>query len=617
MIDDLLAAVGLTRTRPAGGPNSPASTELETAPAPDSVLVEPQHVRIGDSYAATFAVTGYPAEVTPGWLEPLLSYPGRLDVSLHIEPVPPPVAADRLRKQRARLESGRAQQHQRGRLDDPALDAAASDAAELAGRIARGEGKLFRVGLYLTVHAQTRTQLAADTARVKALAASLLLELQPTTWRALQGWTTSLPLAVDAIKLRRTMDTAALAAAFPFTSPDLPKPSTVDREGRPAAGPVLYGTNTYSAGVVVWDRWSADNHNSITLARSGAGKSYFTKLDLLRNLYHGVAGYVIDPENEYIPLTRHVGGTVIALGAPGVRLNPLDLPTTNPQPDALARRGLFLHTLIGVLLGRTLSPQAAAALDRAVTAAYHHAGITSDPRTWRRPAPLLCDVTDALTGDTDPVGAALASYLAPYTTGTFRGLFDGPSTATPDGHLVTFTLRDTPDEMLPAATLLALDAVWRNVATAPTGTRSLVVVDEAWLLLRTGAGADWLYKLAKRARKYAAGLALVTQDVSDMLSTDLGRAVAANAATQVLLRQAPQAIEQVCDAFDLTAGERAVLLAARRGDGLLVAGRHRVGFHALASPAEHAALLAHDTNHGDVDPGPWPGPGADGDLIDP
>ncbi|MBO0819167.1 MAG: conjugal transfer protein TraC, partial [Actinobacteria bacterium] len=243
-------------------------------------------------------------------------------------------------------------------------------------------------------------------------------------------------------------------------------------------------------------------------------------------------------------------------------------------------------------LGQALDAEAAAALDRAVTAAYHHAGITADARTWRRRAPLLADVAAQLAADQDAAGPALAARLAPYTSGSFSGPFAGPTTTRPDGHLVVFNLRDVPDELAPAATLLALDAIWGRIATAAPGIRRLCVVDEAWLLLRDGAGADWLFKLAKRARKYTAGLTLVTQDVGDVLGSPLGRAVCSNAATQVLLRQAPQAIEAVADAFGLTAGERGLLLSARRGDGLLLAGgAHRVGFHADASPAEHQRLV--------------------------
>jgi type IV secretory pathway VirB4 component len=549
------------------------------------VEVAARSVAVGGDHATTLAVTGYPSEVGAGWLEPLLSYPGRIDVSLHLDPIPPAVAAGRLRKQRARLESSRRADAHHGRLDDPDLDAAAEDAAELAMRLARGDGRLFRLGVYVTVHADSPGELDERTGEVRALLASLLLDAVPATWRQLQGWIAgSLPLAVDTLRVGRTVDTDAVAASFPFASPDLPLDTTQTGAG------VLYGLNLASAGVVAWDRWSQDNYNAVLLARSGAGKSFLAKLDLLRNLYLGAEAYVIDPEDEYLRLAEAIGGSVIRPGTPGVRINPLDLPTG--EDDALTRRCLFLHTLLGVLLGhdQTLPAAAPAALDAALLATYRSAGITTDPRTWRRPAPLLRDLAAALTGEGQP-GRDLAARLHPYVAGSFSALFDGPTTTRADGPLTVYAFRQLADELKPVIMTLTLDEIWRRIASSPTRTRRLVAIDEAYLLLRHGTGASWLYKLAKRARKYGAGLTLITQDVGDVLATDLGRAVVSNSATQLLLRQAPQAIDAVVEAFGLTAGERAFLLSAGRGDALLAAGAHRVAFHAMADDSEHDLVL--------------------------
>jgi hypothetical protein len=320
--------MNLTRTlrrRPLPAPDQAAA---DPVPGPPDVEVAARHLRIGGDYAATLAVTGYPAEVAPGWLEPLLSYPGRLDVALHIYPVPPAAAADRLRRRRARLESGRRAGADRGQLDDPGTEAAAGDARDLAYRLARGEGKLFRAGLYLTVHAASQDDLAEEVAAVRAVASSLLLVTAPAIFRSLQGWVTTLPAGTDALRLTRTMDTAALAAAFPFTSPDLPRdPADPD----PLPG-ILYGANTAGPGLVAWDRWTQDNHNSVTLAASGAGKSYLAKLEILRNAYQGTQCWIIDPEDEYARLASSVGGACLRLGADGVRLNPFDLPALTPGP---------------------------------------------------------------------------------------------------------------------------------------------------------------------------------------------------------------------------------------------------------------------------------------------
>ena len=444
---------------------SPPSAGLAAAVAPASVEVTPRFLRVGDGYAATLVVTGYPAEVGPAWLEPLLSWPGRLDLALHIDPIPAPVAASRLRNQRARFESSRRADAEKGKLADPYVEAAADDAADLAERLARGAAKLFRVGLYLTVHARTEAELLDACAQVKAAAASTLIEVQPATWRHLPGWTTTLPLATDSLQMRRTMDTQALAAAFPLASADLPAPLP----GDPATtGGVLYGVNPDSQGIVWWDRWSCENHNSVILARSGAGKSYFVKLDILRQLYQGVQVAVVDPEDEYLRLADAVGGTIVRLGAPGVKINPLDLPAGDGRPDVLTRRGLFLHTLIAVLLGQVPPPAERAALDRAILQVYRQAGITADPATHHRPAPLLKDLAATLRADDNPAAHELAARLAPWVAGSFSDLFDSPTTTRPDGHLVVWSLRHLPDELRTVGTLLALDEIWRQVDLHPT-----------------------------------------------------------------------------------------------------------------------------------------------------
>lgn len=565
------------------------AADLLDVHGPEAIEVHARTLAIGEHLATTLVVSGYPAEVTSGWLAPLLNFPGHLDIALHIEPVPNPVAAAGLKKQRARLESGRRTGFDKGHLDDPEVEAAATDAADLAYRIARGEGKLFHVALYLTVHAPDEESLAEQAAAVRAIAESLLMTVAPTTYRALPGWLATLPLGIDTLKIRRTFDTAALAACFPFTSPDLP--ITAGEDG--TASGVLYGLNAVSAAPVMWDRFAQDNYNSITLARSGAGKSYLTKLELLRLLFTGVTASVIDPEDEYVRLAETVGGNILALGADGVRLNPFDLPAAaDGGEDVLTRRVLFLHTFLAVLLGSDLTAAQKAVLDRAILATYAHAGITSDPRTWQRTPPTLADLATVLADDNGETAADLANRLVPFTTGSHARLFNGTSTVSTTGHLVVFALRQLPEEVKAPAMLLALDTIWRQVTNRAQPGRHLVVVDEAWLLMRDGAGARFLFRLAKAARKYWTGLAMVTQDADDVLASPLGRAIVSNAATQILLRQAPQAIDVISENFHLCHGEREFLLSATRGEALLLTGdrRHKVAFISVAAPGEHGVI---------------------------
>ncbi|MFI5593544.1 VirB4 family type IV secretion system protein [Amycolatopsis sp. NPDC051758] len=580
-----------TRQRDAAGRRAPVGQA--GAFTPDAISVRPRELEVGGEWVASFAVTGYPREVHPGWLQPLLTYPGRVDVSLHIEPIDAVTAANRLKKQLSKLESGRRHTSDKGRLIDPQVEAATEDAYDLSARVARGEGKLYRLGLYLTVHAVTEEALGDEVAAIRSLAASLLLDCKPTTYRSLQGWITSLPMGLDLVGMRRTFDTSALSAAFPFTSPDLPPPDPTS-VGAPSG--VLYGFNVGSQGLVHHDRFALDNHNSVILGRSGAGKSYLVKLELLRSLYRGIEIHVIDPEDEYARLAAAVGGTYVHLGAEQVRLNPMDLPIhTRPDGrrtaprDALIRRSLFLHTVISVLLGNELAATERAALDRAITATYQRAGITSDPRTWTRPAPLLADLAEVLAEED---GADLAARLQPFTTGAFSGLFSGPTTTRPEGHLVVFSLRDLPSELKAIGTLLALDAVWRQVSNPAIRKPRQVVVDEAWLLMKDPAGGEFLLRMSKGSRKWWGGVTVATQDAPDVTSTDLGKAIIANAATQILLRQAPQAIDEICRIFDLSQGERQFLLTADRGQGLLSTGTQRVAFQSIASPVEHQLVTS-------------------------
>ena len=592
-------------------PTDPAD---ESGFGPESLTIGTRHLEVGSDWAATLAVTGYPREVTAGWLAPLLSHPGRVDLALHIDPVDPATATTRLRRQTARFESSRLHDAGRGRPTDPAVEVAAEDAADLAARVARAEARLYRVGLYLTVHADTEEELADEVAAVRALAASLLIDACPVSYRQIQGWVTTLPVGLDLIGMHRTFDTTGLAAAVPFDSPQLPAPDPIEAT-RPSG--VLYGRDA-AGGLMFVDRFSAgiDNHNAVILGRSGAGKSFLVKTEILRSLYRGIEQIIIDPEDEYRRLAEAVGGIRIPLGVPGWRLNPFDLDLhtlpdgrrTAPR-DALGRRKLFLHTLIQVMLGEQ-TPAARAALDTALTATYTTGGITEDPATWTQPAPTLSDLRAHLAASGTPAGGELAAALHPYVgDGSYAGLLDGPTTITPDGPLIVFSLREVPDELRTIATLLVLDATWRHISNPATRRPRLVTVDEAWVALRQHAGAEFLFQAAKRFRKYWAGLTLATQDCADVLSTDLGRAVMANAATQILLRQAPSSIDEVASAFKLSEGEKQFLLSAAQGNGLVAVGggTDRAVFGSLASPTEYALIttdpseLTTDDYDGDSD----------------
>jgi type IV secretory pathway VirB4 component len=543
---------------------------------PPALELERDRLRAGECWLASFAVVGYPSEVMPGWLGPLLQAARDADVALHVEPIAPALASERLRRQRARLESTRRLERERGLLPDPDVAAAAEDAGELAARLARGESRLFRSGLYLSVRAGSREQLDERIERLRALCSSLLLHTVPVSFRPLEGWLSTLPLGLDRLRLRRAFDTPALAASFPFAAADPPA-----EEG------VLYGLAASGAPILL-DRFARANYNSVLLARSGAGKSYLAKLEALRLLYRGVQVFVIDPEDEYRRLCQALGGAYLPLaGEETVTLNPLDLPAGG-QANALQARGLFLAELVELLLGG-LTGEELAVLDRALRACYAEAGISDEPATHSRAAPLLSDLARALAAEAG-AGQSLAERLAPYASGSHSSLFARPSSARPEGQLVCFSLRGLPERLKAPALLLCLDAIWRSL-DGPLRQRC-VLVDEAWLLMREPAGARFLHRLAKSARKRWCGLTTVTQDAGDLLGSELGLSVVANAATQVLLRQAPQAIEQVGEAFALSEGERRYLLACPTGEGLLLTGEERVSLRVVASDEEHTLVTS-------------------------
>lgn len=550
---------------------------------PSAIEVDRDCVRTGDVWHRTLAVTGYPREVDQGWLAPLLAAAGELDLTIHIAPVSPVIAAERLRRQRARLESTRRLDAEHGRLTDPTLIAAAEDAEQLASSLARGESRLFRSGLYLRVSGGSREQLEERTLRVRALCASMLLHTVPATFRAYEGWLSTLPLGTDRIRLLRTFDTPALAAGFPFASADPPL-----EDG------ILYGLTSSGAPVLI-DRFARSNFNSVELAYSGAGKSYAAKLEALRLLYQGVQVFILDPEDEYHRLCDAVGGAYLPLTGPNaVALNPLDLPASE-SPRALDERILFLADLIELLAGG-LDGGELAVLDRAARAAYQHAGITTDPATHRRPAPLLADLVNALEAESD-TGRRVAERLSPYATGSHSSLFDRPTSVQPDSHLVCFSLRGLPERMRAPALMLALDGIWR-LLDGPL-RRRIVLVDEAWDLMREtpqagreAPGARFLFRLAKKARKRWTGLTTITQDPGDLLDSPLGQAVVNNASQHLLLRQSPQAIDRVGKAFALTHGERSYLLRCPTGQGLLLTGEQRIPIQIKASPAEHQLVTS-------------------------
>lgn len=559
-------------------------TVVDQALMPDSIVVNPREAQVGDQWVRTFFASDYPQELHAAWLQKLMTNRGLVDVSLHITPVPSDEVSAHLHSQRGKLESTLRFDDKHGKVTDAAVKVASIDAEALALELARGSSRVFRVGLYVTVRADSLEELNAESTRVRDAARGMLIQLQPATYRTQQGWVTTLPLGLDELAMERTFTTEALAAAFPFASAELP---TFDG--------VLYGKTRRSEGLVRWDRFAQRNYNLVVLAASGAGKSYFVKLETLEWMLEGVGASVIDREGEWARLSAAVGGLRIALGTRGVRLNPFDLGAADPEDEQgpLTERALFLHTLIEVLLRDELSSSATAALDRAVVETYARAGITGDPATHRRPAPVLSDLVAALRSAGSAPAQKLADDLYPFVEGMFRGLFDGPTSVREHGApLTVYDVRRVPERLMAVAHLLVMDRILQRFDRQhdTEQRRHLLVIEEIWELMKDPRGAAFVNTFSRKARKRHVGVTSVTQQANDLLGTPMGRAVVDNADTQILLGQSRQAIAEVATHFGLSDGERRWLTGCKEGEGILIADTDRVAFRSVAAPDVHPLI---------------------------
>jgi hypothetical protein len=538
--------------------------------SPSAMREEPGLLNIGDARARALVVTRYPGRLEPGWLGALQELDGDLDVSLHVHPNAGPAVMSFLERRIAELSSTvRIAEDQGGRVD-AYRRVALQDAVELQDRIAQGSERLFDVSLYVAAWADDDEALDAATRRVEAHLGSRLVHTRRLLFQMRAGVVSALPVGTDTVGVRRVLSTSALAATFPFGGTDLP-----------ARSGLLYGINAASRSPVVLDRFALENHNAVVFATSGAGKSYLVKVELARAMLAGYRALLIDPEGEYTGLLTQLGaaGIVIGPGAPS-GLDPFAL--ASGSPGALSARIAMLTTLIGLLVGG-MQPSERAAGAAAISFAFSRAGFAEGKPIEGLVPPQLAEVQDRLRAMTgmDTMAARLDRYVSGAGAWLVRR---GEASALRAGGSAVYTLAGLPEEDRPIAMFLVLDRIWRSLAdtTQPT----LVVVDEAWWLMRHPDTAAFLFRLVKTARKRRAGLTLVTQDVGDVLNSPDGEAVIANAALQILMKQAPQAMPRLAELFRLTRAEQTWLLNARRGEGLLVAQGRRVPFQVVSSAAE-------------------------------
>ncbi len=551
--------------------------------APPSIEIAGDHIRIGTRFARTLYVYGYPRQIFTGWLSPIINLDEVIDMSLFIYPVESQVVLNNLRRKVGQLEASYAINQEKGRVRDPGLEAAISDAEELRDKLQVGEERFFRFGLYVTLYGDSLDDLKDIQRKVEGIMGQSLVYTKPATMQMEPAFNSTLPLAADQLGVARNMNTGALSTSFPFTSAELSR-----NEG------VLYGINRHNNGLVLFDRFSLENANMVVFAKSGAGKSFAVKLEALRSLMLGTEVICIDPEDEYRGLADAVGGSYLRLSlASQNRLNPFDLPHVLDSEDAdnaLRANIITLHGLLRLMMGSTsapLTPAEDADLDVAIINTYAKAGITNDPLTHNATPPTMNDLYKTLA-EMSGNGPALAQRLRKYTSGTFAGIFSEQSNVDLYNKFVVFNIRDLEEELRPVGMYIILNYIWNKVKADKR--RRILVVDEAWQLMKYEDSANFMFSIAKRARKYLLGLTTISQDVDDFLSSRMGRAVVSNSSLQLLLKQAPSSVDIVGETFKLTSEEKARLSTFPVGEGLFFAGLNHVVMRIIASQTEHQLI---------------------------
>ena len=572
---------------PVGGkpglPTSKVASEtmdftLSDAIAPKEIEIDFTYLRVNDHYYRSFFVSGYPRYVEPNWLEPLISFEHSLNISMFIYPSTSKNILDDLKRKIAEMEATIQTDMERGRALDPAVQVALDDAKSLQEQLVKGAERFFRLALYVTVPAKDKEELNNISKLVESTLGSLSITARATTLQMVEGFNSTAPLDIDILKLDHNMDTTSLATTFPFTTSEL-----TSNEG------IIYGINEHNGSLIIFDRFSLENANSVVFAKSGAGKSYMVKLEAVRYLMFGTQVIIIDPEHEYLKLCQAVGGEYVDFSSnSAVNINPFELSSIAEEGEnELGRKILTLTGFLKLVLGQLDSSQSAI-LDRALITTYRLKGITQDPKTQHLPPPLMEDLYKVLVGMEDKSAQELAYRLERFIKGSLAGIFSAQSNLDLNSQLIVFSVRDLADQLRPLAMYLILDYIWTKIRK--NVQKRLLVVDEAWYMMQNEDSAEFLVGIAKRARKYYLGVTTITQDVEDFLAEDRGKAIISNSSIQVLLKQAPASIEKVAKVFNLSEGEKLLLLSGGVGQGLFFAGPTHVAMSVVASPEEHKLI---------------------------
>jgi len=553
---------------------------LQDIVAPIDIEVDFNTLQMGDYYFRTFFISGYPRFVGPNWLSPIINFEHSLRISTFYYPVDSKVILEKLKKKIGEMEATLYSQMEDRKVIDASLKVKLADAQQLQDSIAEGSEKFFHFAMYITIFAPNKDTLEKYSRNVTSTLAAMNVTAKKASLLQEPGFLSTQPLGLDKIYITRNMDTTSLATTFPFVTSEL----TMDHG-------IMYGINLHNNSLVVFDRFDLENANSVVFATSGAGKSYFIKLEAIRSLMMGTDIIVIDPEREYEDLSKTVEGLYISFSQDrGHKMNPFELSgIQDDNDDELRMKMLSLLGFFNVMF-EGLTNIESSIMDRALILTYREKGITFDPRTQQKDPPMLEDLYKVLKGMAEDEAHDLARRIEKYIIGSGAGIFNEASNFEINNPFTVFSVRDLQEELKPLAMYLMLDFIWTRIRKERK--RRLLIVDEAWYMMQRKDSAKFMYSMAKRARKYYLGLTTISQNVADFMNNDMGKAIISNASIQMLMKQSPSEVDILQEVFNLSDGEKNFLLSCDTGQGLFFAGANHVGIQVVSSQAEHEIITS-------------------------
>lgn len=541
--------------------------------SPAAFVVSPYYLQLNSFYVKTLFVFTYPRYIDTNWLSPIINYDITFDIGMHIHPMESKDVMGELKNQVGKIESTMMIDQEKGSPRDPEMETALGDVEALRDVLQRGEVRLFQFGLYFTIYASSVDELKTVSEQLESTLGGLLIYTKESMFQMEQGFSSTLPIMQDKLNILRNFDTSSLSSSFPFTSSELTQDDGI-----------LYGINRHNNSLIIFDRFELPNANSVIFATSGSGKSYFVKLEALRYMMLGTDIIIVDPENEYKNLCEAVGGNYLEISLNSdKRINPFDLPVGSDDSgeDVLRSNIASLRGLINLMVGG-LSPEEDSVTEKALYETYAVKDITTDPESQKNEPPIMQDFYNVLSNMNGT--ESLRSRLSKYVEGTFASLYNQKTNFDLNSGMVVFSVRDLEDQLRPVAMYTILNYIWTKIRM--NVKRRVMIIDEAWWMMQFEDSAKFLHGLVKRARKYYLGLTIISQDVEDFLASRYGKAVVSNSSMQVLFKQSTASIDIVTEVFNLTEGEKYLLLESDVGEGLFFAGLNHVAIKAVASYTE-------------------------------